>query len=226
MFLNVNRHVSSRIANITVEQYPFPHFIVDNIFPEKFYNQLLINKIPTDCLENIKDLKRVGAGYSDSRYAITMGSKMSILEKNIRYFWQDFAVWMKLYLKGMLLTKFGIPNATVGNDVLYVRDYKNYKLGPHTDKKKKVLTCLIYLPSDNSSAHMGTSMYLPKNPEFTCEGGPHHKYENFDLYKTVTYEPNKMFCFLKTDKSFHGVEPIVSDVERNLVIFDMQAIES
>jgi hypothetical protein len=65
-------------------------------------------------------------------------------------------------------------------------------------------------------------MYTPKDKQFTCPGGYHHKVHHFDLYKTIPYIPNKFFCFLKSDKSFHGVETIDVEVDRDLIIYDIQ----
>jgi hypothetical protein len=121
----------------------------------------------------------------------------------------------------MLLRKFNQSITNVKADALYTKDYQTYSLGPHTDKTNKVVTCLIYLPQDDSKSKYGTSIYIPKDKSFKCAGGPHHKREQFELHKTIPFVQNKLFCFLKSDTSFHGVEQIDINIERTLLIFDL-----
>jgi hypothetical protein len=105
-----------------------------------------------------------------------------------------------------------------------VQDRTNYVLGPHTDSPLKVVSFLFYLPADAALPHLGTSMYVPKDPSFTCPGGPHHAFENFDRLLTIPYVPNTLFGFMKTPNAFHGVEPITDEnVERALLLYDIKA---
>jgi hypothetical protein len=109
------------------------------------------------------------------------------------------------------------------DEALLVQDYTTYSLGPHTDTPSKVLSFLFYLPADDSRPHLGTSMYVPKDPAFTCRGGPHHKFEPFRRVVTMPYVPNTLFAFLKTDNSFHGVEPVTEEgVRRDLLLYDIR----
>ena len=65
-----------------------------------------------------------------------------------------------------------------GEEALIVRDRTTYTLGPHTDSPSKALSFLFYLPPDASMAHLGTSIYVPRDPAFVCAGGPHYGFEN------------------------------------------------
>jgi hypothetical protein len=66
---------------------------------------------------------------------------------------------------------------------------------------------------------LGTSIYKPRNSEFTCWGGPHHPFDQFERTTTVEFLPNRLLAFPKTDRSFHGVEPIEREqVRRRLLI--------
>jgi len=72
-------------------------------------------------------------------------------------------------------------------------------------------------------AHLGTSLYVPKDPQFTCPGGPHHDFELFRRVHTMEYLPNTLFAFMKTPDSFHGVEPITQpEVQRDLLLYDIK----
>jgi len=222
MYSGVHNYIVDKIKNATIYDYPFLHLIVDDIFPTDFYNLLLENKLSDLDLYNLKDINRVGTGYSDSRKVLNLEPEMPQLKNNYKEFYENFAKYMHYHFQSLIMKKFKLSLRGTKGDLLYTRDTKNYSLGPHTDKTSKLLTCLIYLPMDDKHSFIGTSVYTPKITNFKCKGGPHYKSSNFDLVKTINYIPNRMFCFLKTDNSFHGVEPVTVEVERNLLIFDIQ----
>lgn len=94
------------------------------------------------------------------------------------------------------------------------RDFPGYAIGPHTDGKERS-TILYYLAGNDSKQHLGTSIYVPKNPNFTCDGAKHHAFKRFNKFKTVPYLPNTGFGFIRCDYSFHGVEK--TDSVRNVI---------
>lgn len=222
MFSDVHKHITQKLGNSKIITQPYPYIVVDDIFPVDFYKFLIANPIPKENLVSLRDSNRVGNGYSAARYVLNLEASMPVLDGSIREFYENIAKYFDYFFKNMLLNKFNVNPTGVITDLLYTKDYRSYSLGPHTDKISKVLTCLIYLPSDNSKSKYGTSIYVPKDKNFKCEGGPHHKRNEFELYKTIPFEPNKMFCFLKTNSSFHGVEPVDEKIERDLLIFDLQ----
>lgn len=225
MYLNVHNHVTKCIANADIITDPFSHIVIDNIFTEDLYKQLTQNIIPDNILATLQDYKRVGNGYSDARYILKLKSNMPFLEETNRLIWQNFAKYISNHFIHLILQKFKIYDDDLISDLLYVKDGMNYSLGPHTDKPSKVLTCLFYLPTDNQYKNYGTSIYIPKDINFICSGGPHYKRNDFHLYKTIEFLPNRLFCFLKSNKSFHGVEPVSENITRNLIIFDIQKIQ-
>jgi hypothetical protein len=155
------------------------------------------------------------------------------LPQDKRDFCKEFAEWIcsgrfgNLALrkfKPYIQHRFPGQQPNLANEALLVQDITKYALGPHTDSPKKVITMLFYLPKDTSQAHIGTSMYLPKDATFTCPGGPHHKFDKFIKLHTMPFLPNSLFVFFKTDNSFHGVEPVTDpDTRRWLLLFDIYA---
>ena len=192
---------------------------------------MLRKKIPENFLQTLKELKRVGASYPDTRTVLSLKSKMDFLPDNVRGFWEEAAAWLLGPFEAMVLEKF--KPYTIGRfgllpemhaEALYTYDRTTYSLGPHTDSVKKVLTLLIYLPNDDSMSNLGTSIYVPKDPTFVCAGGPHHDFDKFMLAKTAPFKPNTLFGFFKTNNSFHGVEPIQESIRRDLLIYDVQTV--
>jgi hypothetical protein len=72
----------------------------------------------------------------------------------------------------------------------------------------KLVVLLIYLAPDNSAEHLGTSLYRPKDPTFSCPDSKHYPFEDFIRVKTAPYKPNSLLAFMRSDISFHGLEPL------------------
>ena len=111
--------------------------------------------------------------------------------------------------------RFGAQWPAVSVESQLIRHRPGYFLGPHSDLHTKLVVLLIYLAPDENTAHLGTSLYRPKDPSFTCPNSTHYQFEDFINVKTAPYKPNSMLAFFRSDVSFHGLEPLVeSDVQR------------
>lgn len=233
---DVDLHVEYRIANAPMLEFPYPHLYVRDIFPPDYYARLRANLPSEPQLRTLTALGRVTEGYPETRLVLPLAPEHTgRLEPGQRAFWEELAGWMRGRVFGQLMIakfaaylqyRFKDLNAQrFADEVLIVRDRTQYFLGPHTDATSKVLSFLFYLPPDASLAHLGTSLYVPKDPRFTCPGGPHHEFERFRRVHTMEYLPNTLFAFMKTPDSFHGVEPITQpDVQRDLLLYDIKVM--
>lgn len=233
MSSDANLHVLYRIANAPIKPFPFPHIYVQDVFPPDFYRELRTHLPPAEVCQDLKALKRVGAGYPDTRLVMVITPEnIQKLPDPSRSFWDRIGRWLLGGAFGQVMAskfaeflgqRFGdLRQTRFQDEALLVQDYSTYSLGPHTDSPAKVLSFLFYLPPDDALAHLGTSIYVPKDPGFRCPGGPHYGFEKFDRMATMPYLPNTLFAFLKTDNSFHGVEPIQdAGVRRDLLLYDI-----
>ena len=228
MFSAASDHVQQRVDSTDIDLDPFPHIEIDNIFPEELYQAMLANRIADDCLFTLNELGRVDQNYPTTRQILELRNNLPILSSPAREFWQDTHAWLTGPFEQIMTEKFRshiqerfgrIPELRA--ETLYTRDRTDYALGPHTDAAHKVLTFLVYLPPDSARPEIGTSIYRPHNPDFTCKGGPRYDFANFERVKTAPYQPNTLFGFVKTSRSFHGVEPIRHAVTRDLLIYDI-----
>jgi hypothetical protein len=224
-----------KIGNATVREYPYPHLYVPDVFPADFYPQLLAHLPPQGALKTLGQLERLTGGDYPERGVLPLTPQaLAALEPAQREFWERLRGWLLGRRFGdtmvgkfapYLAQRFGDLRAVrFEQEALIVRDRTNYALGPHTDTASKVLSFLFYLPADASKSHLGTSIYLPRDPAFTCQGGPHYDYDRFQRMRTMPYVPNALFAFMKTANSFHGVEPIAEpEVRRDLLLYDIRA---
>ena len=238
MFSNAESQLIYKVANAPIRMYPYPHILVHDVFPADFYRTLREHLPPPNAYKTLTSLGRVSGNYPDTRVVLPLTKPaVADLAEPYRGFWDDTSRWLLGGFFGQsVLQKFGpLFGARFANpatvqfqqESLVIQDRTNYSLGPHTDAPRKVVSLLFYLPADASMPHLGTSMYLPRNPSFTCPGGPHYPGTGFQRLLTMPYVPNTLFGFLKTPNSFHGVEPIVEPaVERALMLFDIYAEES
>jgi hypothetical protein len=228
-------HVLYRIANESVREFPYPHVYVRDVFPPDFYRELRAKLPPPEALATLSSMGRVkGDAAADQRTVLPLTTQgLAPLDEGRRAFWQEIAGWLLGGSFGQVMTtKFSpwlqrrFPNLATArfvDEALLVQDRRNYSLGPHTDHPSKVLSFLFYLPADDSQPHLGTSIYLPKDPGFGCPGGPHHPFDKFDRLFTMPYVPNAMFAFMKTQNAFHGVEPVEGEAVRELLLYDIRA---
>jgi len=229
----VDLHVVYRVANAPVRDYPFPHVLVHEVFPPDFYRELRANLPEQGALKTLGALGRITGGDYPARLVMPLTPENTAkLPAEQRAFWERFGNWILTGGFGrMMLAKFepwlktrfaDLGRQNFSDEVLIVRDGTSYALGPHTDARHKVLSFLFYLPADDSQAHLGTSIYLPNDPQFRCEGGPEHDRRRFRLMATMPYLPNTLFAFMKTSNSFHGVEPIHGPaVRRDVLLYDI-----
>jgi hypothetical protein len=236
MQLDVEEHVIYRIANAPLREYPFPHLYVESVFPPEFYAALRLNWPSASQLVQLAALGRVPEGAYPERFVMPLrDDQVRTLPGPARELWSGLAQWMILSdrLLYALIDKFeaqvrqrlgaALEHTVFRNEVLVVRDHTNYEIGPHTDAPHRLLSLLFYCPDDERYAHLGTSIYAPIDPTFRCPGGPHYPHDRFRKIATMAYKPNALFAFLKTDHSFHGVDPIRDEnVLRDLILYDIQ----
>lgn len=237
---HVLRHVQERIAGATLETEPFPYIVVDDVFPETYYRRMLTMFPPSTHMRPLHETGRVGTGEYEERHALLFDSNdFSRLPLEVASFWQSLSRWMYSDpFANAFITRFAdalLPRMdrilqsdgklSVKGDALLVEDHTRYAIGPHTDAPHRLVTFLFYLPADDSMRELGTSLYRPKDPAFTCWGGPHHSFDLFEKVRTVEYLPNRLLAFPKTERSFHGVEPIKREhVERRLLINNVKLL--
>ena len=224
-------HLAYAFANAPLNTFPFPHLFIEEAFPPDYYQTLLAMLPAPSVMRTISEVRPV-IGYKE-RFVMTFADdQLATLTRTQREFWTDLRRWLiNPVFANLVLNKFRTyvdarfaehPEVEFYDEALLVRDTTNYKLGPHTDAIRKVVTLLFYLPRDMSQVHLGTSIYVPKSADFRCLGGPHHQREQFDRVKTMPFKPNSLFAFLKTDNSFHGVEPVADpDCHRWLLLYDI-----
>ena len=231
MYSSVELALAYRFANAPMRLFPFPHLYISEIFPPGFYGEMMRHLPPPEMLTPVGEA-RGAVGYEDRFVQELSPAKIAPLAEPYRSFWSGVQGWMcSGRFLDLVASKFGpfierrfkSQQFKLVDEAMLVYDRTRFSQGPHTDTPAKVVSVLFYLPADERMKQYGTSIYLPKDPGFTCPGGPHHAFDRFERMETMPFLPNSMFAFLKTDDSFHGVEPITEEgIGRYLLFYDLK----
>lgn len=213
-------HVIDRLRSSSVLWDPYPHYYLEDVFPTEYY-QFLLRYLPDSSVYNnlfaVTSLKLDHFRHRDQRDL--NDGWTDLLPDEIKGFWVDFNRWFMgpEFARTVLHTfsepmreRFGEeefwPDVSV--EAQFIRHRAGYFLGPHSDLYTKLVVVLFYLAPDDSSAHLGTSLYRPKDPGFTCPDSKHYSFDDFVNVKTAPYKPNSLLAFVRSDRSFHGLEPL------------------
>lgn len=206
----LQEHVLYALRNATLKQWPFPHFHVENVFPDRFYLDFQ-HKLDKKADYFAQEGKYAGRTFSN----IADFPEFAFMQR--RSFLSDVCQIFTDRLKVV----FRHRKVVVYSDTRLVRDHQGYAIGPHTDAPWKLISLLFYCPSTRVHRRWGTSLYVPKKEGFTCPGGPHHHLEDFRRVATMPFTPNSCFGFFKSDVSFHGVETIPKPIRRDVLLYNV-----
>lgn len=241
MFSAAKLHVMYAVANAQVRQFPFQHVCIPDIFPPNLYGEIQRHRVPDRGFKRLSETGRVGRGAYKERLVL-FDHEVAAADMDItsREFWSGMfkmlldreltQTWLNLF-EATIRQHFAddIPEiaknggAKIFAEAMLMRDLPMYALGPHTDAPSKVVSVLFYLPPDGNRPELGTSLYLPRDRGFTCEGRAHHPFDKFERLATMPFLPNTAVAFPKTRRSFHGVEPVLDpEARRDLLIYDLR----
>ena len=108
--------------------------------------------------------------------------------------------------------------------------HKGAFLLPHTDQKSKLISLMLYFPSKNlENANIGTTFYKSKSKNFSNQNFNLFRKENdlsleenFEETITVPFKKKDLFCFIKSDVSWHAVKKLEipeNEVRRSVNVF-------
>src|ERR1044072_5412815 len=200
---NPLNHLIGRLRGVKVDTDPFPHYYVEGVLPDDYYQELLRHLPGSSVYENlyeVTDLKLEHFHHRDQRDMNDGWTER--LPRELKPFWNSFNDWfMGPQFAHAVLDSFHEQRAAwpeVSVESQFIRHRAGYFLGPHSDLYTKLVVLLIYLAPDNSAEHLGTSLYRPKDPSFSCPDSKHYPFEDFIRVKTAPYKPNSMLAFMRS----------------------------
>lgn len=213
-------HFIERLRAARVEPDPFPHYILEGIFPDDYYEQLLRHLPSSSIYDNLYEVTDLKLDHFRHRYQRDLNKGWTnALPEPQQSFWKEFNEWfLSAELSQAVLESFAEPlRPRIGDqtswpkvsvEAQFIRHRAGYFLGPHSDLYTKLVVLLLYLAPDASSQRLGTSLYRSKIEGFSCPDSKHYEFDDFIRVKTAPYKPNSLLAFVRSDISFHGLEPL------------------
>lgn len=244
LLINMIEEILKNYKDETVDYNPFAHKVINKIFPEDFYKELIGNLPDMDHYTAINKTGRVSSDYPPERFIFELNNETisKLNSKQQKIFGEIIKVFINPTFFNVIANEFndvinkrisefsedekkmfGTSNFkfTIGTSL--VKDLTKYKLGVHTDSPSKFITFLFYIPKDESLKDLGTALYEPINKDTNenIEVKSTNTVKDFNLVKKVDFLPNTLFIFPRTNYSYHGVQTVnVEGAERNLLLLN------
>jgi hypothetical protein len=202
----------SRVTDGLVQQTPFPHVETEKALPSLYLEELL-QHTKRSFSERLACKNKLES--STGRHVFWISPRSySHFPYEVQSFWHDFYSQMRSSDLRPLLRHLVLPYVSsvteqdnLRIDARIVEESVPSRLAAHIDRCDKLLTCIIYLPSENDDEGLGTYMYASSN-----EPTP---------VKMSRYVLNQSLSFPRTPNSWHGGEWLNSTptTRRTLQIF-------
>lgn len=170
----ISEHVTHRIKAAVIETEPFPHLVVDGIFPEAFYEEMLCHLPPRELLSIPVAFGMMKIGEDDATFRA--------MPKASQDFWTAFdgdvkrSVFAALlqrwlpYVEEKLTLIFGCEAARSAIQEMNAEEFKQLRgivqcritgarMSAHVDKATSLFTYLFYFAPDDSLRPFGTIFY-------------------------------------------------------------------
>ena len=213
-------HFIERLRCANVEADPFPHYYIEGVFPDDYYQELLRHLPGSNVYENLYEVTTLKLDHFRHRIQRDLTDGWTnALPAELQPFWNSFNEWfLSPELAQAVVESFAEPlRPRIGNktewpevsvEAQFIRHRAGYFLGPHSDLYTKLVVLLLYLAPDDGAQTLGTSLYRPKVEGFSCPDSKHYPFEDFIRVKTAPYKPNSLLGFVRSDISFHGLDPL------------------
>jgi hypothetical protein len=208
---SVLNHFVGRLGSAKVDRDPFPHYVLERMFPGDYYRELLQHLPASEVYENLYEVTDLKLDHFRHRDQRDMDHGWTDrLPPALRPFWHSFNQWfLSEELAQAVMKSFGWESwPALSVESQFIRHRAGYFLGPHSDLYTKLVVLLLYLAPDDRAQHLGTSLYRPKQAGFSCPNSKHYAFEDFIRVKIAPYRPNSLLAFVRSDISFHGLEPL------------------
>lgn len=180
--------VVNSFKNAAESDYPFQHWIVEDMLPKALTDQILAVRLP-----KTSGFVYDGTRASDSK--LTPGGtppRRMFVGKDTKAQHPFFQSLVDAFLNDEVLAlvhdKFHVDTKDLYLRVEYINDFDGFFLEPHKDIVEKRFTLLLFL--GDGPEHMGTDFYDTDKK----------------VVKTVKFGHNRGYVFTPSEHSWHGLE--------------------
>jgi hypothetical protein len=212
-------HMVAAVSAAPIQEDPFPHILVTGFFPTQTYDRLL-ECLPSPASYEAFDYEKHANenGQSNRKRFRLENACLDTLPQAQRTFWYTIrsalgslalkeAVYRKL--RSGLSYRFNCdPDATASLPGFALpelfHETTGYRIKPHPDTRRKVVTMQIALPQTDAQKDLGTEFYRRSIRPAAWLRDP----KGFEIVKTMPFIPNTAYAFSVLNtlrlKSWHG----------------------
>lgn len=215
-------HLLGALEQADVHDQPFSHLYVEQFFPNGLYWELLDSLPAPDAyypmaekrLTEDGDYTRTGFDLTAENANAMSGNARDVFHEVIETLSDErFKRMVFRLLATDLSARFSVPIEQAPDIPArcipkLFRDVSGYRINPHPDTRRKIVTMMIYLPRDESQRNLGTSIYHHR----LSLRGLVDRNMRFEEVKRFPFLPNSGFAFVVSNRigkrSWHGREPL------------------
>lgn len=160
-----------QVEESALESAPFPHVYLENVFPSAYYSSLLDHLPATDYYRELRHRDAMQPdGHSARRKFYLFPEHIVLLPAAQRHVWLELSRALrsrrlqdafKRKFRAALERRFrrSVDRLSFYPVPMLLQDLPGYRIGIHGDSLRKALTVQLYLPRDDSQAHLGTVLH-------------------------------------------------------------------
>jgi len=164
----VNHQIVAAVDRSKLKKKPFDHIYMEDVLDPSTYQALLAAMPDRRFYHDLVHRDAMRMDGSSTRLRMYLYPELPRkLPQNQRDAWlpvakalcsKELELAFKRKFRRALEQRFGKPSEKIGMYPIPIllRDQPGYRIGIHSDVKKKVITVQFYLPSDDSQRHIGT----------------------------------------------------------------------
>lgn len=228
-------HLMAQLRAVTVEDAPFCHFYLRDVFPAHLYPEVL-KHLPDHKIYQQLSKRYSRADGTSTRDMLGLNDKgLRPLSNTQREFWggvNDALTSPELQqlvfdrLSKDLTQRFNMSREELLKMTVYpvaslTRDIGGYRIKVHPDIEEKIATLQFYMPEDDSQIDLGTALYVEKaTPLAILPDKWMSDSWRFKKVKQFDFLPNSGYGFAVSDHSWHGREtvPMASGIRHTLML--------
>jgi hypothetical protein len=207
---SLSQFVTASVDAAATGEAPFPHLVLSRVFPDDVYTAMM-TAMPVASDYRPMSGRAKGNDAADGTHTRV---KIDLFPEYIRSLPPDKrAVWdivgrvlCSESVKAAFVRRLATPLARRFAKValfpvpVLTRDIPGYRIYPHPDTHWKGITVQLYLPRDDTTAHVGT-IFHARQPDGSL---PKHT--------QMKFSPNSGYAFAVDENTWHSADPVGAEI--------------
>lgn len=210
----IGAHVEDAVAKAELHHEPFPHVVLEDLFPQRFYETVVRGIPPVELFDGAENKQRIVVPFemapalsrrvwSFLLHDVVDAAVGPALLRKLREPLTEWVTETWPELAGQPIESVVRMQSTDGRILLRRR---GYVIPPHRDPKWGFVTCLLYLARPGDSQSWGTQLYAVDDDAEAASVAPHWiRAERCRLVKDVPFRANSALVFLNS-RGAHGAQ--------------------